>query len=236
MERGIERLDASVKRIRQFTADASHELRTPIALVRATAELALRQERAPDEYRQALRNIAGETERMTELTESLLTLARSDAGGLEMPLAPTDLNRVVSEVVCQNAAAAQARGLVLEAGTTAQAAFVNANEAGLRRLLLILIDNAFRHTPSGGRVAVSTAAAKDGGIVLAVQDTGEGIAPDALPRIFERFYRADTARPSASGVGLGLSIAQAIAQAHGSEIIVESAPGAGARFFLNLPD
>jgi heavy metal sensor kinase len=230
----LERLDAAVKRIRQFTADASHELRTPIALIRATAELALRQQRGPDEYRQALRDIAGETERMTELTESLLTLARSDAGSLEMPLARTDLNRVVNEVVSQSVAAAQAKGIVLEAATALPAAFVNANEAGLRSLLLILIDNALRHTPSGGRVAVSTAAAKDGGMVLAVEDSGEGIAPEVLPRIFERFFRADTARPSASGVGLGLSIAQAIAQAHGSEIMVESAPGAGARFFLTL--
>lgn len=229
----LERLEAAVKRIRQFTADASHELRTPIALIRATAELALRHERDPEDYRNALRSVCRETERMTELTESLLTLARSDAGGFEMPLAKTNLNNIVNEAVGQSAAAAEAEGLVLVAVTTAQRVIVDANEAGIRRLLLILMDNAFKHTPRGGKVIVSTSA-NGSGVSLSVEDTGEGIATEALPHIFERFFRADAARSTGSGVGLGLSIAQAIAQAHGAEIAVKSAPGAGARFTLTL--
>jgi len=227
----LERLDGAVKRIRQFTADASHELRTPVALIRATAELALRREREPEEYRKSLRNIESEAQRMTELTESLLTLARADASGLDMPLVRTDLNGIVHEAVRQSAPLAEAQGLLLKAETADVPALASANGAGIRRLLLILIDNALKHTPDGGTVTVSSAV-RDGGVVLSVQDTGEGIAADALAHIFERFYRAGTTR--GSGFGLGLSIAQAIAQAHGSTITVESALGTGARFSLTL--
>jgi heavy metal sensor kinase len=227
----LERLDAAVKRIRQFTADASHELRTPVALIRATAELALRRERDSEEYRKSLRDIESEAQRMTDLTDSLLTLARADASGLDMPLVKADLNDVVHDAVRQSAPLAEAKGLLLKAETANEPAMASANEAGIRRLLLILIDNALKHTPGGGSVTVSSAV-RDGGVVLSVQDTGEGIAADSLAHIFERFYRAGTNR--GSGSGLGLSIAQAIAQAHGSLITVESAPGAGARFSLTL--
>jgi heavy metal sensor kinase len=229
----LERLEVAVKRIRQFTADASHELRTPLAVIRATAELALRRDREPKEYRESLRAIEVEAEHMTALTESLLTVARADARGLDMPLAATDLNEAVNDVVHQNEGLAAEKGIRLKTATGGQAVPASANAAGIRRLLLILVDNALKHTPAGGTVTV-TAAAQNGGAVLKVEDTGEGIAADALPHIFERFYRGDRARGSGSGFGLGLSIAQAIAQAHGSEIAVESAPGAGARFSLTL--
>jgi signal transduction histidine kinase len=229
----LERLEIAVKRMRQFTADASHELRTPLALIRATAELALRRDRAPEEYRDSLRAIEVEAEHMTALTESLLTVARADANGIDMPLTATDLSELVNEVVHQSEGLAAEKGIRLEAGTGGQAVLASANASGIRRLLLILVDNAVKHTPAGGTVTVS-ATAGVGGAVLAVDDTGEGIAADALPQIFERFYRGDLARGSGSGFGLGLSIAQAIAQAHGSEITVESTPGAGARFSLTL--
>ena len=229
----LERLEIAVKRIRQFTADASHELRTPLAVIRATAELALRRGREPGEYRDSLRAIQMEAEHMTALTESLLTVARADAGGFDMPLAATDLNDLVNDVVRRNEGLAAENGIRLEAGTGAQAVFAAAHASGIRRLLAILVDNALKHTPAGGRVTVS-ATVRDGGATLTVEDTGEGIAAEALPHIFERFYRGDPARGSGSGFGLGLSIAQAIAQAHGSEIAVESAPGAGARFSLTL--
>ena len=170
---------------------------------------------------------------MTALTESLMTMARADAGGFDMPLAATDLNDLVNDIVHRNEAIAAEKGIRLKAVAAAPAVLASANAAGIRRLLLILLDNALKHTPAGGTVTVS-AAARDGGAVLTVDDTGEGIAADALPHIFERFYRGDPARGSGTGFGLGLSIAQAIAQAHGSEITVESAPGAGARFWLTL--
>jgi heavy metal sensor kinase len=229
----LERLDVAVKRIRQFTSDASHELRTPLALIRATAELALRRERDPEGYRTSLRQIENEAEHMTALTESLLTLARADADGLGMTMRSTNLSELIDSVVQQNAALALEKGVTLRAVTPEQPVVATADESGVRRILLILVDNALKHTPSGGTVTVSAEAAA-GGSILMVEDTGEGIPAAALPHIFERFYRADPARGSGSGFGLGLSIAQAIAQAHGSAISVSGTPGAGARFFLPL--
>jgi heavy metal sensor kinase len=229
----LERLDVAVKRIRQFTSDASHELRTPLALIRATAELSLRRERDPEGYRASLRQIEHEAEHMTALTESLLTLARADADGLGMTMRSTNLNELIDSVVLQNAALALEKGVTLRAVTTEQPVVATADESGVRRILLILVDNALKHTPSGGTVTLS-AAARAGSSTLTVEDTGEGISTAALPHIFERFYRADPTRGSGSGFGLGLSIAQAIAQAHGSAIAVSSTPGAGARFFLQL--
>jgi len=232
----LERLDVAVKRIRQFTSDASHELRTPLALIRATAELALRRERDPEDYRNSLRQIEIEGEHMTALTESLLTLARADSDGLGMTMQSTDLDQLVHSVVQQNAALAMEKGVTLRAvtaGPPAQAAQAAADASGIRRILLILVDNALKHTPAGGTVIVS-AEAGAARVTLTVEDTGEGIPAAALPHIFERFYRADAARGSGSGFGLGLTIAQAIAQAHGTAITVDSTPGAGARFSLPL--
>jgi len=229
----LERLDVAVKRIRQFTSDASHELRTPLALIRATAELALRRDRNAEEYRTALRQIESEAEHMTALTESLLTLARSDGEGLGMTMQETDLNELVHSVVQQNGALAMQRGVRLCAVTAEQSARAAVDVSGIRRTLLILVDNALKHTPAGGAVTVSAVSGPTG-VTLAVEDTGEGISASALPHIFERFYRADAARGSGNGFGLGLSIAQAIAQAHGSAITVSSTPGAGARFSMSL--
>lgn len=229
----LERLDSSVARIRQFTADASHELRTPLALIRTTAELALRREREPEEYRLSLRAIESEAERMTALTESLLIMARADSNGFNMTVSPTGIHQLVSHVVGQSQALAIEKGILLKAECHGRTALANADAPGIQRLLLILIDNAVKHTPSGVLVTVSVQR-NDGSVVLSVSDTGEGIAADALPHIFERFYRGDPARGSGSGFGLGLSIAQAIAQAHGARIAVESSPGAGARFAVEL--
>jgi signal transduction histidine kinase len=228
----LERLDAAVKRIRQFTADASHELRTPLAIIRATAELALRKERDPGEYRRALGEIENQSALMTDLTESLLTIARADFEGFDMPLGATDLQELADAEVQRHRARADAKGVRLDF-TAGPRVVARANGPGLGRLLGILIDNAIKHTPAGGAITVS-AAARAGGAVLSVEDTGEGISAADLPHIFERFYRADPARGGGSGFGLGLSIAQAIAQAHGSRIVVDSSPGAGARLSLTL--
>ncbi len=225
----LERLEAAVQRIRQFTSDASHELRTPLTLIRATADLALRREREPQEYRESLRQIAHEAEHMTALTESLLHLARADAGGLTVTLSAVDLNSLVKEVVEQHAAVAEAQGIELQARTDAHAAMAQADAEALRRVLLILVDNALKHTPAGGRVTVSAE-----GTVLTVEDTGAGIPAASLPHVFERFYRADEARGAGGGFGLGLAIAQSIAEAHGARITAESGTGVGSRFSLAL--
>ena len=229
----LERLDGAVQRIRQFTADASHELRTPVAVIRTAAELALLRDRSPQEYRTALRDIQAEAERVTNLTESLLSLARADASGGELPLSPADMNDIAGDVVRSSLPIADVKGITLSVRIAADAPRVCVNAPAIRRLLVALVDNALKHTATGGRVTVATACA-EGGLLLSVEDTGEGIDPLALPHIFERFFRADTARSSGAGAGLGLSIAQAIAEAHGSEIEVESAVGSGSRFELLL--
>jgi heavy metal sensor kinase len=228
----LERLETSVERIRRFTADASHELRTPTALIRATAELALRRERGPEDYRKALMEIDAEAGRMTELIESMLALARSDASGSHMPLTPVDVNRLAADVAAQSEILAQDKGVRIETHAAPENAIADGNEAGLRRLLRILVDNALDHTAAGGIVTVSVAR-QNGSVDLAVRDTGEGIPPSALPHIFERFYRADEAR-AGKGAGLGLSIAQVIAHAHGTRIEVESRLGEGSCFRLAL--
>ena len=229
----LERLDSAVARIRQFTADASHELRTPLALMRTTTELALRRERTPEEYREFLRGIEAEVGQMTALTESLLEMARADSNGFHLPMAPTDLNRVVMEAAEQCQTLADGKRIRLTADPAPTPAVANVDRTAMRRVLLILLDNALKHTPEGGSVTVA-ARGLDGQVGLSVADTGEGISPEALPHIFERFYRSDPARSGGSGFGLGLSIAQAIAQAHGTRIQVESARGAGARFTIVL--
>jgi two-component system heavy metal sensor histidine kinase CusS len=230
----LERLEGAVKRIQQFTADASHELRTPIALIRASAELSLRRARSAGEYQETLRRIQSEAEHITGLTESLLTLARADANDAAMPLNRTDIPAVVASVMTQVEASAAEKGIRIESRSDADQAIAMANEPALRRLLLILLDNALKHTPRGGQVVITTTRT-DAGVRLDVADNGEGIPVEAAPHVFERFYRADTARGSGSGAGLGLSIAQAIAHAHRSAISVESEPGKGARFAFTLP-
>ena len=227
----LERLEGAVKRIRQFTADASHELRTPLALIRATSDLALRRERTPAEYQKALADIRAEADQMTELTESLLTLARSDTNDMRLELSSVDLNEIARAVIAEALPMAESKGIALAGELSAAAARADANAASIRRLLLALVDNALKYTEAGGVVTVCTVLVNDG-VMLSVRDTGVGIPPDALHHIFERFYRVDTARGAGSGSGLGLAIAQAIAEAHGSSIEVESVVGSGSIFQL----
>ena len=230
----LARLEAAVNRLTQFTADASHELRTPVALIRTTAELALRRERSNDEYREALRQIVHESERETKLIEDLLTLARADAAGSAFPLEALDLVPLVREVSAQARLLAEAGGLRMEVDLPANPAIVRGNGAALRRLVLILLDNAVKYTAAGGAVTLALAAAP--APTLAVRDTGIGIAPEVLPHIFERFYRADPSRNrDAGGSGLGLAIAKWIAERHRASIGAQSVPGEGSEFTVRFP-
>lgn len=229
----LERLESAVKRLNQFTADASHELRTPIALIRTTAELALRRDRTAEEYREALSQIQAESERTSDLIADLLTLARADAGQGTLPLEPVDLVPLVREVCDQGSLLAGMKLVPLVASLPDASVLVDANTPALRRLLLILLDNAVKYTAQGGTIKVSIGAGPPA--TITVEDSGVGIAEDVLPHIFERFYRADPARSRDSGgSGLGLSIAHWIAEMHGAEIGAGSVLGKGAVFQLRF--
>jgi signal transduction histidine kinase len=222
-------------RQRQFTADASHELRTPLALIRANAEmLALHSERLPDGDPELVGEIIYETDHLNRLVGDLLTLARADAGSLELNTQPVDFRALVSDVHDDLSRIAEANGIASDV-TLDGPVTVQGDEGRLRQLLLILLDNALKYTDPGGRVDISLER-DDNRARLVVSDTGIGIPADDLPHIFERFYRVDRAREHESGgTGLGLSIAQWIVQAHHGNIKVDSDVGQGTRFQIELP-
>jgi heavy metal sensor kinase len=230
----LTRLEFNVQRVKKFTADASHELRTPIAVILTTAELTLRRERDPVEYRKSLGEIKTEAERMTSLTENLLMLARVDSDQLRFSFEAIDIEELAGQVVSETVALAHDKDIRLEVKLDGQAGPIRGDRAALRRLLLILLDNAMKYTAAGGSIEVATSRGA-GGLVFSVRDTGQGIDPNDLPHVFERFYRADKSRSGSNGTGLGLSIAQSIAQMHGGRIQVESTPGLGCRFDVLIP-
>lgn len=230
----IERLEDSFERISQFTADASHELRTPLSLMRATAEVALRDDDHPDEWKQALSQILAEVERTSHLVENLLLLARADSGQAELQRTPVDLARVVDEACLQSKPLAQAQDLSLTCLIADGPVRVMGDSQALRRLLLILIDNAVKFTPAKGRIEVHLESDRREAVVT-VHDTGCGVPETELPLIFERFYRVDKARQrDTGGAGLGLAIARWIVQSHYGTIKVESKAGEGATFRITF--
>jgi signal transduction histidine kinase len=197
--------------------------------------VALHKERAAAEYRQALARILVEIERTSRLIENLMTLARADSGAEALDFVPMDLVESLREACCQGQTLAQTKTLAFRLQLPGKPVCVEADFQALRRLFLILIDNAVKYTPPGGQVAVSLRSV-DGFAVAEVEDSGIGISSEDLPHIFERFYRADKARSrDLGGAGLGLSIARWIAQAHRGEIQVESVPGQGSNFRVRLP-
>jgi heavy metal sensor kinase len=231
----LDRIERSFTRNRQFTADASHELRAPMTLIHTAAQFALRKERSRDDLVDSLQKILAESTRMAALIDDLLTLARGDAGHDGPERAVVDTAPLLRDVVHQAASMAASRDVRVDVRLQARTLPVRAHEAHLRRVLVILVDNAVKYTPAGGLVTVSGMA---GGatVVLSVSDTGIGIAPDDLPHVFERFWRADKVRSrQAGGTGLGLAIAKQIAEQHGAELSVESDAGHGATFTLRLP-
>ena len=236
----LDRIESAFLRITQFTADASHELRTPVSLIRTEAELALRRSRGEAEYKESLRHILLEAERTTALIEQLLSLARTDSGRETLHLQPVDLRQTLRGVVDGWQQVATIRNLQFSASLDAPDddapdSSVMGDETLLRRLADILLDNAFKYTPSPGSVHLSLEARGESA-VISVQDSGIGIAEEDQSRIFERFYRVDKARSRAQGgAGLGLAIAQWIVTQHRGSIEVESRPGHGATFRVELP-
>jgi len=232
--RTLRPIAAALQRQRDFTADASHELRTPLTLVRGNAELLLRHPDRPiGDYEDVVQDIVGESERLTRLIAGLLTLARVDDGRLALDERPIDLSALAANLVREFEPLAAARGVTMRA-QIAPSVVVTADADRVREIGGILIENALRYavaSPLTVAVALGGAWA-----TLAVTDCGPGIAPEHLPRIFERFYRVDAARSSDDGgLGLGLAIAQSIAQAHRGRIEVRSVVGQGSTFTLFLP-
>lgn len=232
----LDRLESAFEAQRRFTADASHELRSPLTALRGELELARRRQRSPEEYRRVIDSALEEVERLSRTTEDLLTLARSDAGVMEPRLVPVDLGRTARDVVERLRAAAESRAvdLQIEAGSGPT---VVADADLVSRLVRNLAENAIKYTPEGGRVRVEVGRDKDAGLVV-VEDTGPGIPDDELDRVFERFHRIGDSRTperDGGGAGLGLAIARSIAEVHDGTLSVESRPGDGARFVARLP-
>ena len=232
----LARIEIAFNRVTEFTADASHELRTPISLIRTEAEVALRRSRGEQEYREALRHILLEAERTTSLIEELLALARADSGRQALNIQPIDLRGTLQQIALGWRQVANVRGLQFSERILDAELRVLGDAAALRRVVDVLLDNAFKYTPSPGGTVSLWAEEIDGRAVISVRDNGIGIAEEEQGRIFERFYRVDKARSrEMGGAGLGLSIAQWIVQQHHGKITVESTLGAGSIFRVELP-
>jgi heavy metal sensor kinase len=230
----IARLDEAFRRQRQFTADASHELRTPLTAIKGQTEVALQRDRDADTYREVLRRVNSEVDRMIRLVGSLLTLARADAQQIPVGRESVDLRRLVMDAVEQVRPAAAEKAIALNVGSNSDIR-LDADQDLILQLMLNLLDNSVKYTPSGGTIEIACRAAGDQAEVT-VADTGPGIPAEHLPHVFDRFYRVDKARTRAEGgAGLGLSISRWIAQAHGGTLRVESTPGQGSKFTLSLP-
>jgi signal transduction histidine kinase len=231
----LQRIESAVARITQFTADASHELRTPVALIRTRAEVTLEKLRNVDQYCDALKEVLAESERTTALIENLMTLARADTGSGTLNFHRTDIGEITREVSTQAQALSEPKQLHWSVAIPDAAIWLRGDANALRRLLLILIDNAVKYTPPAG--SISLALQRNGSHAeIRVRDNGIGISADDLPHIFDRFYRADKARSrELGGTGLGLSIGRWIANAHGGDIQVETSTPNGTTFVVRLP-
>ena len=230
----LSRLDDAFRQIRQFSADASHELQTPLTILKGELEVALRSPRSPEAYQHILESALEEIDRIAVLVDGLMLLARADAGVLRMDHQPVELHQLIHEVYGQTKVLANTKSVTLSLGTI-EPVVIQGDYERLRRLLLNLIDNGIKYTPAGGQVTLSLRQC-DEWVLLDVTDTGIGLFPTEQDRIFQRFYRTDSARnQGASGSGLGLCIAHSIANAHGGAIDLESTPGQGSTFTVRLP-
>lgn len=232
----LARVEAAMQKISQFTADASHELRTPITIMRTRAELVLRRVRTETEYRDVIEQLHAELVQTSDLVDNLMLLARADAGSEPAQFTAIDLGSILRRVLVQASPLAEGKGLTLRATLPeTDNIWIEGDSQLLQRLFLLLIDNAVKYTPPGGRVLVELTGT-DGIAQVSVSDTGIGIAATDLPYIFDRFYRADKTRSRESGgAGIGLSIGRWIAEAHLGSVDVKSRVGEGTTFFVILP-
>ena len=227
------RLRDSVQASRRFLADASHELRTPLTVIKGELQEIVRGSECPPELRERIGSTLEEVARLERLVAGLLVLSRLDAGDAQREWVDVDLGELAASTVEQMRLVAEDRGVQLDASPLRPLS-VRGDRSRLKQVIVNLLDNAIKFTPRGGSVSLSTAE-RPGVALLEVRDTGIGIPPEALPHVFERFFRADEARTregdtADGGAGLGLSIVRSICAAHGAEIEVESTPGSGSCF------
>jgi heavy metal sensor kinase len=230
----VTRLERTVREMKLFAAAMAHELRTPLAALRGEMELSLVEAGSVDAHRQKVASQLEEIDKLARLVGQLLLLAQADAGEIPLQREVVDLAVLGASVVEALEPVAEAKNISLICERSGQVS-VTADRQWMERLLLNLVDNALKFTPAGGTIIVSvTRAGRDA--KLAVRDTGIGMAPDVVPHVFERFYRADTARSSqVDGAGLGLSLVQWIADRHHAGVEVESRPGLGSTFTISMP-
>lgn len=241
----LERLETSFSQQQQFMADASHDLRTPVAVLRSAADVALsRADRSPEMLRAALETVSGEGRRLTRLVDDLFLLARADAGQQPLATEQVYLEEVAEQSVCAARVLAQSRGVGVDYESAAESPFIG-DPVLLSRVLMNLLDNAVKYSPDGARIRVTLERELSGNAAalryrIAVIDAGDGIPVVMHDRIFDRFVRADTTRArtgtdGSSGAGLGLAIARWIAREHGGDVTLASSGPTGSRFELTLP-
>lgn len=230
----IDRLQKAIEEMRRFTADAAHELRTPLAVLRSGIDVALRAPRTAQEYRQALEAAADEANRLTRLADQLLFLSRQAAGMMQIDREEMRLDALVKDVAEQLAGRTDEAGVALTVEPL-EAWTVRGDDIRLSQVFYNVLENAIKYTPRGGRIAVRGKAV-DHRVEIEVEDTGLGIPPEHLPHVFKRFYRVEQSRNAErGGSGLGLAIAQSAIEAHGGSISIKSKPGHGTVVSIELP-
>lgn len=238
IESQVDALKRTDRQRRELVANVSHDLRSPLAALRGYLDtLDMVGDRAPpDERRAYLDRALRASDRLGALVTDLFDLSRFDAAEIRPALEPTALAELVGDAVAERRAEAEARGVALRVRAEAGLPLARADAGLVERAVANLLDNAIRHTPAGGAVSVDVSRGDAASLSISVRDTGEGIAPEVLPRVFERFVRADESRTAgAGGAGLGLAIVKRIAELHGGTVHAESVLGAGATFTLALP-
>ena len=229
----ISRLRDAFQRINQFSIDVSHELKTPLTILKGGTEVALRKERDREEYRALLASHLEEIDRMSQIIDDLLLLSKADTGKMQLNVSEIDLKDLILQVYVGMKIFAEKKDVALIVDDL-QDTRLKGDELKLRRMLWNIVDNGIKYTHSGGRVEISSAS-DDGYVRINVRDTGVGIGDEDIKYVFDRFYRADRARKRESGTGLGLSISKWIAEAHRGAIEVESHPSSGSLFSIKLP-
>jgi len=234
--RMIDRLESSFQQMKQFSADVSHELRTPITGIRGQLEVALFTAQTTDQYREAMFNALQDIDRLSQIVRALLLLSQAESGQVILQKARIDLCEVGPDLVDQFQIPAEAAGVRLSADVPAEC-FIEGDRVQIERMITNLLSNALKFTPEGGEVRLRLSTSPDF-VEIVVEDTGRGIPTEYLPHIFDRFYRvpgSGTAPGPEQGLGLGLSFVAWIVKAHHGKIDVESTPGKGTRFIIQLP-